>query len=69
MLLVQTLQIIVFLLEKEMSTHSSILARRIPGTEEPGGLPSTGSHACVGEGNGNPLQCSCLENPRDGGAW
>ena len=26
-------------------------------------------HACTGEGNGNPLQCSCLENPRDGGAW
>ena len=26
-------------------------------------------HACVGEGNGNPLQYSCLENPRDGGAW
>ena len=25
--------------------------------------------AVVGEGNGNPLQCSCLENPRDGGAW
>ena len=24
---------------------------------------------CIGEGNGNPLQCSCLENPRDGGAW
>ena len=24
---------------------------------------------CVGEGNGNPLQCSCLENPRNGGAW
>ena len=24
---------------------------------------------CLGEGNGNPLQCSCLENPRDGGAW
>ena len=23
----------------------------------------------AGEGNGNPLQCSCLENPRDGGAW
>ena len=23
----------------------------------------------TGEGNGNPLQCSCLENPRDGGAW
>ena len=31
-------------MEKEMATHSSILAWRIPGTEEPGGLPSTGSH-------------------------
>ena len=27
------------------------------------------SLSCLGEGNGNPLQCSCLENPRDGGAW
>ena len=27
------------------------------------------SHSCTGEGNGNPLQCSCLENPRDGEAW
>ena len=27
------------------------------------------SFSCIGEGNGNPLQCSCLENPRDGGAW
>ena len=27
------------------------------------------SLSCVGEGNGNPLQCSCLENPGDGGAW
>ena len=25
--------------------------------------------SCIGEGNGNPLQCSCLENPRAGGAW
>ena len=31
-------------LEKEMATHSSILAWRIPGTGEPGGLPSMGSH-------------------------
>ena len=31
-------------LEKEMATHSSVLAWRIPGTEEPGGLPSLGSH-------------------------
>ena len=27
------------------------------------------SLSCTGEGNGNPLQCSCLENPRDSGAW
>ena len=62
-----------------MATHSSTLAWRIPWTEEPGGLQSMGllrvvhdwatSLSCVGEGNGNPLQCSCLENPRDGGAW
>ena len=31
-------------LEKEMATHSSVLAWRIPGTGEPGGLPSVGSH-------------------------
>ena len=30
-------------------------------------MPS--NHLILGEGNGNPLQCSCLENPRDGGAW
>ena len=109
-----------------MATHSSVLAWRIPGTGEPGGLQSMGSHrvghdwsdlaaaaagfslekasplawkipwteeprrlqsmgsrrvghdwatslslftSCIGEGNGNPLQCSCLENPRDGRAW
>ena len=61
--------------------HSSTLAWKIPWTEEPVGLQSMGSlrvgHdwaislslSCIGEGNGNPLQCSCLENPRDGGAW
>ena len=61
--------------------YSSTLAWKIPWTEEPGGLQSMGSlrvgHdwatslslSCIGEGNGNPLQCSCLENPRDGGAW
>ena len=64
-----------------MATHSSVLAWRIPGTGEPGGLLSLGvaqsqtrlkrlsMHACIGEGNGDPRQCSCLENPRDGGAW
>ena len=60
-------------------THSSTLAWKIPWTEEPGGLQSMGSLGVrhdwatslsrIGEGNGNPLQCSCLENPRDGGAW
>ena len=33
-----------YALEKEMATHSSVLAWRIPGTGEPGGLPSVGSH-------------------------
>ena len=62
---------------------TSTLAWKIPWMEEPGGLQSMGSlrsdmterlhfHfslSCIGEGNGNPFQCSCLENPRDGGAW
>ena len=62
-----------------MAAHSSPLAWKIPWTEEPGGPQSMGSlrvgHdwetslSCIGEGNGNPLQCSSLENPRDGGAW
>ena len=32
-------------------------------------LPFHFSFSCIGGGNGSPLQCSCLENPRDGGAW
>ena len=32
-------------------------------------LPFHFSLSCIGEGNGNPLQCPCLENPKDGGAW
>ena len=59
-------------LEKDMATHRSILAWEIPGTEEPGGLQSMGLQESDmtqhGEGNGNPLQHSCLENPMDGGA-
>ena len=69
--------------EKTIAPHSSTLAWKIPWTEEPGGLQSMGSlrvgtaerlhfHfslSCIGEGNGNPLQCSCLENPRDRAAW
>ena len=66
-----------------MAPHSSTLAWKIPWTEEPGGLQSMGSLESdmterlhfhfslsrIAEGNGNPLQCSCLENPRDEGAW
>ena len=64
-------------------SFSSTLAWKIPWTEGTGGLQSMGSLGvghdwmislslftfCIGEGNGNPLQCSCPENPRDGGAW
>ena len=66
-----------------MAFHSSTFAWKVPWTEEPGRLQSMGSlesdtterlhfHfslSCIGDGNGNPLQCSCLENPRDGEAW
>ena len=67
-------------LEKEMATHSSVLAWRIPGTGEPGGLrhgvaqsrtrlkwlsSSGSSNQHYGEWNGNPLQNSCLGNPMD----
>ena len=66
--------------KKAMAPHSSTLAWKSPWMEEPGGLQSMGSltterlhfHfslSCIGEGNGNPLQGSCPENPRDGGAW
>ena len=66
-----------------MAPHSSTLAWKIPWTEDLVGcspwdreeLDTTErlhfhfSLSCIGEGNGNPLQCSCLENPRDEGAW
>ena len=66
-----------------MAPYSSTLAWKIPWAEEPGALQSMGSlrvehnratslslfTSCIGEGNGNPLQCSCLENPRGGRAW
>ena len=72
-----------FISHANMAPHSSTFAWKIPWTEEPGRLQSMGSlesdmterlpfHfslSCIGEGNGNPLQCSCLENPMDGGAW
>ena len=70
-------------MEKAMAPHSSTLSRKIPWTEEPGRLQSMGSLR-VGHDwatslsffsfmhwrrKWHPLQCSCLENPRDGGAW
>ena len=65
-----------------MAPHSSTFAWKIPWTEESGRLQSMESLESdtterlhfhfslsrIEEGNGNPLQCSCLENPRDGGA-
>ena len=69
-------------LEKEMANRSSILVLKIPWMEEPGRLGSGTwdrkesdtterlhfhfSLSCIGEGNGNPLQCSCLEKTGDG---
>ena len=66
-----------------MAPYSSTFAWKIPWMEEPGRLQSMRSlesdtterlpfyfsFSCIGEGNGNPLQCSCLENPRDREAW
>ena len=70
-------------LEKEMAPHSSTLAWRIPWRKSLVGYSPWGrkdsdmtewlhfhfSLSCIGEGNVNSLQCSCLENSRDGGAW
>ena len=47
-------------LEKEMATHSSILAWRIPGTGEPGGLPSMGSHRVGHDLSNQQQQCVCV---------
>ena len=69
--------------EKAMAAHSSTLAWKIPWNEKRVGCSPWGreesetterlhfhfSLSCIGKGNGNPLQYSCLENPRDGRAW
>ena len=66
-----------------MAPHSSNLACKIPGWRRLIGCSPWGhqgldmtewlhfhySLSCIGEWNSNPLQCSCIENPRDGGAW
>ena len=70
-------------LEEEMATHSSLLPGKSQGRRSLVGCSPWGrqesdtterlhfhfSLSCIGEGNGNPLQCSCLKNPWDGGAW
>ena len=75
--------ICIYILEKAMAPHSSTLAWKIPWTEEPGRLQTMGSRR-VGHDwatslslfpfmhwrrKWQPLQCSCLENPSDEGAW
>ena len=63
-----------------MAPHSSTLAWKLPwtvrcspwGHEESDTTEQLHFHfslSCIGEGNGTPLQCSCLENPRGRGAW
>ena len=70
-------------MEKAMAPHSSTLAWKPHGWRSLVGCRLWGhkeldmterlhfhfSLSCIGEGNGKPFQCSCLENPRDGGAW
>ena len=76
-------QVVMYEWEKAMATHSSILAWKSHGRRSLVGWSPRGceesdtterlhfhfSLSCIGEGNGNPLQCSYLENPMDGGAW
>ena len=77
------LQRLGIIMEKAMAPHSSTLAWKIHGRKSLVGCSPWGheesdtterlhfhfSPSCTGEGNGNPLQYSCLENLRDGGAW
>ena len=72
-----------YTMEKAMAPHSITLPGKSHGWRSLVGCSPWGpeeldtaerlhfhfSLSCTGEGNGNPLQCSCLENPRDGGAW
>ena len=66
-----------------MAPHSSTLAWKIPWMEEAAvhGVSKSQTRlsnfpfafhfllSCIGKGNGNPLQCYCMENPKDGGTW
>ena len=61
-------------LENKMELQINSLETRIEKTQERGSDMTEQLHfhfslSRIGEGNGNPLQCSCLENPRDRGTW
>ena len=72
-----------YMQDSQMAPHSSTLAWKSHGRRSLVGSSPWGrtesdmterlhfhfSLSCIGEGNGNPLQCSCLEDPRDGEAW
>ena len=74
-------QVWTYIPQKTMAPHFSTLAWKTPwslvgcspwGREESDTTERLHFHfslSCIGEGNGNPLQCSCLEDLRDGGAW
>ena len=81
--LYNNMALVCFCSEKAMVPHSITLAWKIHGWRSLVGCSPWGrwgsdtterlhfhfSLSCIGEGNGNPFQCSCLENPRDGGIW
>ena len=53
---------------REMASQVALVVKNLPANaRDEGSIP--GSGRSPGEGNGSPLQCSCWENPRDGGAW
>ena len=58
-------------IEEKRKVFVELLVKNLPANAgdigDVGLIPGSGRSA--GEGNGNPLQCSCLENPRDRGAW
>ena len=54
---------------RHADTVEGIVLEYWQGLGTAGRLHFHSSLSCTGEGNGDPLQCSCLENPRDGGAW
>ena len=56
-----------YILHARIFPGGSVVKNLPANARDTGSIPGLGRS--LGEGNGNPLQCSCLENPRDGGAW